>query len=338
MRHSFVFALVLLVFWVVPCCSKAGREQTVSATETYKPRDLIETQYGEKENEFGFEDYDGEYLGALFFTVGTDGDVYIYDGVKGNIKLYANNGTFVKTIKAVPWQVGVLFPQDMTLTPNGDIYILCEIPDPEHRYELFLTGPGSDTVKSVPIAVPWSFCRDETGYRVYSAAELVSDQHGDIYLKDNLKWKSLKLVAKGKPMSASAQSSSLQEGVVTWSGRVLSYVPRRSKTDSERKLMLLDETGGLVKDMSDLRGHPLGTDSSGNVYLGSLESVENAPFVRMAKYSPDGSLLAVVNFPRSRRLTMTYGKGSRIVGIDGSIYEMIGARESVKVRKWEHVR
>ncbi len=334
-RPRFTGILPAIAALIVPVSLVAA---TASPLETYKPRDLIQARYGHEENEFGFKNYGGQYHGALFFAVSTKGNIYLYDAVKGNIKLYEADGAFLETIQALPWQVGVLMPKDMTLTSDGDIYILCETANPDDKYKVFLTASGMDTVISVPVAVPWSFCRDITGYRVYSAAAILSDRNASVYLMDKMAWKSLKLVDEGKALPDSAQLSSVREGVVTSAGGFLSYRGRKSRTDTQGKLMVLDETGRLVKDLSHLRGRPLGTDSLGNIYLDSMEGRGKALFTRITKYSPDGRVLAVVDFPTSKRLTDTYGKGSRVLGTDGSIYEMIGARESVRVRKWERAQ
>jgi hypothetical protein len=338
MKCALLWASILVLLCVGPDCSGAERGQDASLTDIYEPRDLVEARYGAGKAEFGFLDVGGEYYGALFFAVGTDGDIYIYDGVKENIKLYGTNGAFLDTISGVPSHLGFSDPKDMTVTPERNIYILCETNHPDDRYRVFVTARGMDRPRSVPVTVPWSFCRDEAGYRVYSAAEIASDRDGSVYLMDKMVWKSLKIVDKGKALSDSAQLSSLRDGVVTTTGRVLSYVARKSDADSRGKLMLFDDTGRLLKDLSALHGGPLGTDTLGNIYLGSLEGPDNGLFLRITKNSPDGNLLAVIDVPRSERLTYTYGKGNRIVGVDGSIYEMIGARESVRVRKWEHVR
>ncbi|MFH0777721.1 MAG: hypothetical protein V2A71_03730 [Candidatus Eisenbacteria bacterium] len=337
MKRSLLWASVLALLCVGPVCSGAEREELAPQSETYKPRDLVEARYGDGENEFGLKDYGGEYLGALFFAVGSDGAIYIYDGVEGNIKVFGSDGAFVKTIKAVPWQVGVLRIVDMTVTPNGNIFVLCETFDPQECYKVFLTAAGMDTVKSVPIGVPaQGFCHSEDGYRVYSAAGIVSDQHGSVYLMDRRTWKSLKLVDGGKVLSDSAQLSTLREGVARSAGGFLSYRGRKSKTDTQGKLKLLDETGALIRDLSHLPGLPIGTDGLGNVYLKTMGSEGNV--ARISKYSPEGRVQAVIDIPGSSLLTKTYGKGDLIVAADGSIYEMIGARESVRVLKWESAR
>jgi hypothetical protein len=310
---------------------------TALALETYKARDLVQARYGPRESEFGFKDYDGEYLGALFFAVASGGAIYVYDGIKGDIKVFGNSGAFAKTIKAEAWQVGDLFPADMTLTSNGDIYVLYETSDPQDCYKVFLTAAGIDTVRSVPVADPSSFCHSGDDGRIYGAAGIVSDEHGNVYLADWRTWKSRKLTSRGRVLPDSAQSSSLREGVPVSTGGFMSYCPRGSRSQKICGLVLRDEAGKLVRDWSKLQGVPVGIDKLGNVYLGMFMISEHPAYTKIIKYSPDGSLLAVIDIPMSGGITNQYGK-HWIVGTDGSIYEMIGTRESVRVRKWERVR
>ncbi|MCX5800576.1 MAG: hypothetical protein NTX17_04240 [Candidatus Eisenbacteria bacterium] len=314
---------------------------TALSAENYRPRNLIQAQYGGGESEFGLKKvygYDGNYLGALFFTMGADGNIYIYDGVKGNIKVYGNNGAFVDTIKAVAWQVDLLFPTDMTLPPNGDIYILCETSDAEDRYRVFLKAAGVDSVRNVPVAVPWSFCRSEEGYPQFNSAGIVSDQHENVYLADWRATKSIKLVERGRVLPDSSQLSSLREGIFASTGPFRSFARCNSKVDVKGNPILFDDEGKLVKGWAELPGDSLGTDSLSNVYLQSFVVTDTASSERISKYSPDGRMLAVIDFPRYERSTLTYGKGPWIVGTDGSIYEMLAVRDSVTVRKWERVR
>lgn len=310
--------------------------------ETYKPRDFVQARYGTRENEFGLKKvfgYHGNYIGALFFTIDADGGIYIYDGVKGNIKVYGNDGALVDTVKAVAWQDGFLFPADMTLCPSGDIYILCETSDAEHRYRVFLKAEGVDSVKSVPVAVPFSFCRSEDGYPEYHFAGIVSDQLENVYLVDWKAAKSVKLVERGRVLPDSIQLSSFREGIFASAGPVRSLAWCKNNLDVRGRPVLFDEAGKFVNGWAELPGDSLGTDSLGNVYLQSFVVTDSASSERISKYSPDGSKLAVIDFRRQRleNLTGTYGKGPWLVGTDGSIYEMVADTDSVAVRKWERV-
>ena len=316
---------------------------TALPLETYKPRDFVQARYGAGENKFGLKKvfgYHGNYVGALFFTMGADGNIYIYDGVKGNIKVYGNDGAFVDTVKAVAWQDGLLFPADMTLCPNGDIYILCETSDVEHRYRVFLKATGVDSVRSVPVAVPWSFCRSEDGHPEHHLAGIVSDQLENVYLADWMASKSVKLVERGRILPDSIQLSSFREGIFASTGPVRSWAWCKNNLDVRGNPVPFDDEGKLVNGWAELPGDSLGTDSVGNVYLQSFVVTDTASSERISKYSPDGSILAEIDFQRHKleRLTLTYGKGPWIVGTDGSIYEMIALRDSVTVRKWERVR
>jgi len=309
--------------------------------ETYKPRDIVVAQYGPREGEFGLRHYDWGNLGALFFCVGSNGAVYIYDGVKGNIKVYGNEGAFVGTIKGVPKQDDPLLPDDMALAPNGDIYILCETSGQDERslghdtttYRVFVTAAGADTVRSVPVAVGRYLGLLTNGDRLHNAAQIRSDRAGSVYVDNLITSESFKLVDEGKVLSDSAQWASSSHAYIDRPS--LAYPGRNGREEMADEPVLAHETGRVT--LASRCESYLGTDSLGYIYNRSLVDAGQWALTMITKWRPSSPAVLAVVSPMPELLTRTYGKGRWVVAADGSLYELIPTFESVRVRKWERI-
>lgn len=340
-RPTFAGILLAISGLMVPISLAAAVDLPL---ETYKPRDVVVARYGSREGEFGLKCHDGLCLGALFFSVGADGTIYIYDGVKENIKVYGKRGAFLKTIKGVPNQDDLLLIDDMTVVPSGNIYILCEISEQDDKYRrqdsgyrVFVTAAGADTVTRVPASVNFRFSRLTNGERPYNAAEIVSDQTGSVYLKGCIYEESIKLVDKEEVLSDSAQSASWKWDRLSSSEPSLGYPGRNGKMEMAREPVLMHKTDRRILGLVGGE-YPLGTDSLGNGYSKNWVDTGSAVSTRITKYSAPRRVLAVVDSPIPGNLTRTYGKGRWIVATDGSLYELISTTESVRLRKWERVK
>ena len=140
----------------------------------YRMRVLIEAKYGDGIDEFKMKNFDTDILGAVCFDVDTSGRVYIYDAIKGDIKVYGPNGKYLKTIKALPWIVGEQMLADMGVTPAGDIYLAVESGRMDERMKIFRISGKEGELKRIPIALGADFAMKD-GISVSSSVWVTTD-------------------------------------------------------------------------------------------------------------------------------------------------------------------
>jgi hypothetical protein len=321
------FVILVAIAWAVP-----SRQLKYD----YRMRVLIEAKYGDGIDEFKMKDFDGEILGAVCFDVDTSGRVYIYDAIKGDIKVYDANGKYLKTIKALPWIVGEQMLADMGVTPEGDIYLAVESGRMNESIKIFRISGKDGELKRIPAALGHDFAMRD-GIPVSSSVWLTANSYGDVYLVDRSSWSTTTLVKGRRVLPAQEQVASLRNGEPSKSGY---WIDRKDVPGHKGKLFnstVVPRAGGVSSSIS-ARGPVTAVDSEGNAYVPTVEQKGEETVFKTEILSSKGQVTGVIDSPTIPSATSSVGKGTRqLFTPDGSAYELIGTLNTVRVYKWERI-
>lgn len=320
---------------------------------SFKMRLLIEAKYGDGIDEFRKENFEGVTIGAICLDVDCSGRVYIYDAIKGDIKVYDPEGKYLKTIDALPWIVGEQVIADMGVTPEGDIWLAVESEKVGERVRIFrISGKDGELTKILvgldPGFLTWN------GIPVWLGILVTADCYGDVYLMhmDRGSWKTTTLAKGGRILSPEEQLASSRTGEPVKSGfwvETKKILPPEAKrmgaTSSDPNgnlygphgvlffgldVTVFDKSGKETAESLRVAGPVEGIDSRGDMYV----HLPRSSTVQVR--SPRNEVEAVIDFPKMHFATEVFGKGgTRLVAPDGSIYQLVVNLDNVRVYKWE---
>ncbi|KPJ58729.1 MAG: hypothetical protein AMJ46_13735 [Latescibacteria bacterium DG_63] len=274
----------------------------------------------------------------MCIDVDSTGFVYIYDAIKGDVKVYDSEGVYAKTVKALPWIVGEQMLGDMGVGPNGDIYLAIESGRMDERIRIYKVSATDGTLEQLPTALDRDFLMKD-GIPVSSSLFLTVDTFGDVYLVDRHSWNTITIVREDKVLKPEDQLASLRKGHPMKSGYWVVVRGRPTRSWDERLTAAIYDKGGReFCRFSSLRGPVVGVDAEGNAYVDVVKRKGKQLVFSTEILSPQGELVGIIDSPRIRSSTRRFGKGTRrLFAPDGSAYKLVGTHDSVRVYKWQRV-
>ena len=139
----------------------SGGGETDDGLAVMRSELVVQANFGDADDEFGFSDVvtkPHQYQPVACFAV-TSAHVYLFDGIKRDIKVYGIDGTFQKAIPARWRDTLPLLARDIAVV-GDNIYLLVEFTirpadDPEFApYQLFTFNHDGNSVDRQYIAIP----------------------------------------------------------------------------------------------------------------------------------------------------------------------------------------
>lgn len=311
---SFLARAVLVLAAVVALFLALHR--LTAAPKRFQKTALVAVPWGAEPGRFGlFYPPDGETVGPRTFTVADNGAIFVFDTVKRNIKMFAADGRFLRSIGkdlsgyAIEWHGGFLFLLD------GDTL---------RRYDEDGQPAG---VYPVSPAI-----RLHEGYGQW--LRVTGD--GGLYVKSGRKsYRIFSDMSKG-PLSDDLQAGSERVGTPNHEGSRWYRLVRRS--DSVRHLQIQDARGKVLKEVPLQTGgrfgpnYFLGEDVRGNVYL-EIQQIDEENRIRTGIWvlNRKGERVAEVALP-DRYHTIVFRKF--LVDRQGGIYHLRTEPDGVHIDKW----
>ena len=311
--------LVLAVFVIaVLAASLAGAAQVTLPGDSFdnmaQGKVVIRALWGKGADQIGLlKEPDCGPQGAMSFTVGKDGSIYILDQINERVQKYDAQG---KIVGSTP--IGTSLADTIAVADTGEVYVMDSI----LTRKIWLAG--ADRANSVN---SWSL-PSVTGLA----------QATDLTVVDGVVWiegghtKRYPVISNGKTLSAESVLMGAVDGrkgsadiasvtaVKKGTGRVTLGVEGKSALEGSIDL-------DVVSERDILSVETLATDAAGRIYLGLLLYKEGpeptfdllGSCFSVACIKADGTLIGLVDTPEK---TYTENRRRLVVAQDGTIYQM----------------
>jgi len=323
-----IMSVALIVLAMCACGARAEYKYV------YEMRVLVEARYGDSPDKFGQKDWGDGPMGAICFDIDSAGGVYIYDGPKGDVKVYNREGVYQRTVKALPWIVGGQMLADMSVGPTGVIYVLVDTYRRDERMRLYRISPDGKEPEQLPFVLAQGQAMMD-GVPIMGSLRITAEMNGDVYVSDLRGGQSMRVVKSGTAITEGDELASMRPGRPWKWG--LWVVDDSLRTSKSRGIGVYRSDGILKSRLAGVSGSICGVDSAGSVYVHMSESRRVSEWKSwMDVLSPRGVLEARIDFPKIPGSGEVYGKGmERLIGLDGSVYILRGEDDRVRAYKWE---
>ncbi len=276
---------------------------------------LVAVPWGAEPGKFGlFYPPDGEIIGPRTFTVGDDGAIYVFDTVKRNIKQFAADGRFLRSIGE-----GL---SGYALARHGGFFFLLD-GDVLRKY-----GDDGQPAGEYPVSPE---IRLHEGYGQW----LRITDDGALYVKSGGKSYRIFADVKGDALPHDLQAGSGRAGVPSRRGNRWYRLVRQS--DSVRILQIRDAGEKVLEEIPLETPHRFGTgyfleeDSRGNVFL-EIQQFEAEDRTRNGVWllSGSGRRIAELSFP-GRYHTVVFRRF--FVDRSGAVYHLRTEPDGVHIDK-----
>jgi hypothetical protein len=314
--------LVLLIAFIILVNLSATNSVFASGDlQKYTPKTIINSNWGNAPNEFGLrEGVEIETFGAHTFTLDKNGNIYIFDIIKGHIKKYDNAGNYINNIGE-----NVIFGSAFTVGSSGDIYVLKNNLIQEY-------SKSGKLIKEFTIlsGIPLT-----EGY----GQEIKLDDLENLYVNNFQIHYQVGRKESGKPSMVPSKNQfiSKKNGLKSML-KVNRLIKMKWENKNNAKILLLTEKGDLLKEITmntqDEFGAVLfkGQDSNDYIYV-ETERITNDNYVHLEvrKYDESGNLISIFEIPNDYYSTI-YKK----IEVDeaGIVYQLLTTPDGVQIIKW----
>ncbi len=264
---------------------------------------------------------------AGFAFAGSDGELYIYDYGKRNLKCLGPSLDVTRDLRllpGVPVSHPVYSPRDGAVAPDGTIYLLSDCGREGERYRLYTLPPGSRAWQaSDPFDEParaWNRS-DRQPIPVMGAARIAVDDDSVavLYDRDRRRDGGITIAHHGR-LLPERERVTLAPGIRLSTGG--SLVVRKGMAAALRL------ASGAEMSMPFKRGGLLGVDRNGVSYYGV--SRPGPPFYLEA-YDASGKLLGRSDPPKYDSLRSLTGKGDIIACPTGGLFVLRFEKRGLRI-------
>jgi hypothetical protein len=314
-----VLALAVLCIGVGASVAAEKQKQEQVEQHTYVSKTIIDVPWGDAPHEFGLSK-GPETFGVRTFTLDRKGNIYIYDHVKRYIKKYDKDGNFEGNIGPVT------LGSSIAVGVNGHIFVIRGHAVDEYlkNGKLLKTHQISGGIGLTP------------GY----GQGIKFDEAGNLLVNDGYTLYQIGRTANGKfeALSHKKQKESKRRGDP--SNRKDRRIKTKVKSDNLAMLQILDDEGNILKEKpmhapESFGGvQIIGQDGDGFIYVQAGILLKSDARIEVRKYSEEGNLFKTINLQMGY-----YTEPNKITEVDGegNVYQLLPAKEGVKIIKWEQI-
>lgn len=287
--------------------------------QIYSPITLIDIRWGLAPEEFGLiKGEEIETIGPRTFSIDKNGNIYIFDSVKGHIKKFRYDGEYLGNLGSNISGWAIAFG-DM-----GQMFVLKD-------YIIQEYSSSGNLIKSHQISKDINLIE---GY----GQIIIIDDLGNLYVN-----RLQKIYQIGKKEQNTfkmlTQNQQFESGKTGMPAKIRG---NRFQTKWENKhkaaVQILDDKKHLLKEISintlDIFGSVLflGQDNQGSIYIETERiTKDNYVHLEVRKYDLEGNLLSTIELPNDYYTTV-YKK----IAIDnsGNIFQLMTTPKGVQLTKW----
>ena len=332
-----------LVFFIFSVSLIMTSSAFAAGNQQYKPTTIIDVKWGNAPEEFGLRE-GGETSGAKTFSLDKDGNIYIFDTVKSNIKKYDLYGSYIGNIGDNNI-VGTSF----AVGGSGEIYVL-----ENYRHRIHVYSGSGELINDFPIPNEIELIE---GYD----QKITLDDQDNLYVNNFQVQYHIGKKQNGSMSMIPVKNVLNKEGGFKGFGKNVGNIPEsklmhkreglksrskanrlikvRRKNTYEASVYLLTEAGNKVKEITMNTSGKFGAvlfkeqDASGYVYVETERITgDNKGHLDVRKYDEGGNLISIFEIPNDYYTTM-YKKIE--INKTGDVYQLLTTPDGVKIIKWE---
>lgn len=311
-------------------CSLVMGTTVLSAAEQhqiYSLKTLILTKWGPDINEFGLQEGEEiETVGPLTFSLNRIGDIYIFDSVKHNIKLFSNKGIYQNTFGSN------VSGSALAIDDQSHVFVL-------HDHILHEYSPSGGLLKNHAISKDIQLVEGYgQGITIDDLGNLLVNKLQETYkIGVTMKQTGRTVTSSLSALEQKKQLASQKNGMVRKNKG--NRFQTKWKNKQEAGLHILNNDGSLLKEVSmntsDVFGSVLflGKDDQDSIYVETERiTKDNYVHLEVRKYGFGGNLLSIIELPNDYYTTV-YKK----IDVDnfGNIYQLLTTPQGVQIIKWQ---
>jgi len=297
----------------------------------WKSEVVIKADYGDEEDEYGFEGIveveDTSPVSAFYIDYD---NIYISDRYQHNIKVYNHSGNYIRTVSiAAKWEFPDRALTNLPVTDfivrDGIIYLLCErgTPPPEDQTNIVILTFDLETEGKINYHIIFNpMINRRHGSRPGNATYLKLDSDGNIWIYDLTQGKSFMLFLDGKEVPRSEYAEGIP-GDVFGSRRLLFNEEKGAQE-------LINNDGSLIREIP-LNKPILRKYSSKNGEYFLSNDIDNEEFIISTW---DGRNIGRVKLERKESWCIYQSSASCHLGPDGRFYRVFAGYNGVFLYRW----